>query len=132
MELFRADELDTEVMPVLSYISMTVPGMGRGPHEHADQADLFCFAGPSDFRLYLWDKRKGSPTFGNSQQLVFGETDPAAVIVPCGVVHGYKNVGERDGLVVNCPNRLFKGKGKTGPVDETRYEEDDDSPFHMD
>ncbi len=132
MELFREDELDAEVMPVMSYISMTVPGVARGPHEHADQADLFCFAGPSDFRLYLWDNRKGSPTYGNTQKLIAGESDPMAIVVPAGVVHGYKNIGKRDGLVVNCPNRLFKGTGKTEPVDEKRYEDDADSPFHMD
>jgi len=48
----------------MSYISQTEPGIIRGPHEHKDQADLFCFIGPSTFRLYLWDARKGSPTFG--------------------------------------------------------------------
>ena len=37
--------------------------------------------------------------------------NPRAVIVPKGVVHGYKNVGDIDGMVVNCPNRLY-GSGK--------------------
>ena len=53
-ELFRADELDKEFYPLMSYISMTRAGVTRGPHEHVDQADIFLFLGPSTFRVYLW------------------------------------------------------------------------------
>jgi len=35
-ELFRSDELDASVMPVMAYLSMTQPGVARGPHEHLD------------------------------------------------------------------------------------------------
>jgi dTDP-4-dehydrorhamnose 3,5-epimerase len=54
MELFRSDIIAEEFLPAMSYISQTEPGIARGPHEHKDQADLFCFVGPSTFRLYLW------------------------------------------------------------------------------
>jgi dTDP-4-dehydrorhamnose 3,5-epimerase-like enzyme len=40
-ELFRHDELAPEFFPVMAYISSTLPGVTRGPHEHVDQADLF-------------------------------------------------------------------------------------------
>jgi dTDP-4-dehydrorhamnose 3,5-epimerase len=50
-ELFRSDELDEEFFPAMSYISATTPGVTRGPHEHWDQADFFCFIGPSNFKL---------------------------------------------------------------------------------
>jgi hypothetical protein len=29
----------------MAYISVTEPNVQRGPHEHVDQADLFCFIG---------------------------------------------------------------------------------------
>lgn len=132
MELFRSDEFGKEYFPAMTYISMTKPGVARGPHEHLDQADYFCFIGPSDFRLYLWDNRKDSPTYMNTMELVAGESYPAAVIVPKNVVHAYKNVGDRDGLVINCPNRLYRGEGKKDPVDEVRHEDDVNSPFRMD
>ena len=45
-ELFRHDEIAEEFYPAMSYISFTKPGYTRGPHEHIDQADLFCFIGP--------------------------------------------------------------------------------------
>ncbi len=132
MELFRSDEVDEAILPAMCYISMTHPDVARGPHEHSGQTDYFCFPGPSTFKVYLWDKRPGSPTSGVRQIVLAGEQTPKIVIVPPGVVHAYKNVGERDGLVVNFPNRLFKGEGKKEPVDETRYEDLENSPYVLD
>lgn len=128
-ELFRKDELDEEFLPAMAYISSTNPGVTRGPHEHWDQADFFCFIGPSDFKLRLWDNRKDSETFGSMMTMVVGETNPAAVLIPAGVVHGYKNVGETDGIVINCPNRLYAGAGRKEEVDEIRHENDGESTF---
>lgn len=128
-ELFRKDELDEEFLPAMAYISSTNPGVTRGPHEHWDQADFFCFIGPSDFKLRLWDNRKHSETFGSMMTMVVGETNPAAVLIPAGVVHGYKNVGEVDGIVINCPNRLYAGAGRKEEVDEIRHENDGESTF---
>jgi len=128
-ELFRKDELEEEFLPAMAYISSTNPGVTRGPHEHWDQADYFCFIGPSNFKLRLWDNRKDSETFGSMMTLVVGETNPAAVLIPAGVVHGYQNVGETDGIVINCPNRLYAGAGRKEEVDEIRHENDGESTF---
>lgn len=131
-ELYRHDELPPELHPVMSYVSMTKAGVTRGPHEHAEQTDMFAFIGPSTFRLYLWDGRKKSPTFGESFRAEFGESNRALVIVPPGVVHAYRNIGEIDGIVFNAPNRLYAGEGRTQPVDEIRHENDPDSPYRID
>jgi dTDP-4-dehydrorhamnose 3,5-epimerase len=130
-ELFRHDEIPAAFHPAMGYLSVTDPGVTRGPHEHVDQADYFCFLGPSDFKLYLWDARPGSSTYGVVQVETFGEGRPMSVIVPAGVVHAYRNVGTVPGLVVNCPNRLYKGHGRKEPVDEIRHEGQPDSPFVM-
>lgn len=132
MELFRNDVIPEEFLPAMSYISQTESGIARGPHEHKDQADLFCFIGPSTFRLYLWDSRKSSPSFGHRMVLDAGEQKPQAVIVPAGVVHAYKNIGPKPGWVINLPNRLFAGKGRKEEVDEIRHESDPNSPFQLD
>ena len=132
MELFRDDEVAEVYHPVMTYVSMTRPGIARGPHEHIDQADYFCFAGPSDFKVYLWDNRPDSPTYKNKLTVVAGESEPMVVIVPKNVVHAYKNVGDIEGFVINCPNRLFKGEGKKEPVDEVRHESDQSSPYRLD
>ena len=131
-ELFRHDELDREFLPAMAYISSTNPGITRGPHEHWDQADYFCFIGPSNFKLRLWDNRKESETFGAVMTMVVGEDDPAAVLIPAGVVHGYQNVGDVDGIVINCPNRLYAGAGRKEEVDEIRHESDGETIFRMD
>lgn len=130
-ELFRGDELDPEYLPAMSYISSTNPGVTRGPHEHWDQADLFCFLGPSNFKLRLWDNRKDSETFLCRSTLIVGEDNPATVLIPAGVVHAYQNVGDVDGIVINCPNRLYRGAGRKEEVDEIRHEDDGDTLYRM-
>jgi dTDP-4-dehydrorhamnose 3,5-epimerase len=128
-ELFLQDELPSALCPVMAYLSVTEAGLTRGPHEHAEQTDCFCFLGPSSFRVYLWDIRPSSPTHGNFETRVAGASSPARLIVPPGVVHAYKNIGAVPGLVFNGPNRLYRGPGKTEVVDEIRHETRTDSPF---
>jgi dTDP-4-dehydrorhamnose 3,5-epimerase len=64
--------------------------------------------------------------------LVAGEATPQSVLIPKGIVHGYRNVGDVDGMVINCPNRLYMGGGKSEPVDEIRHEDDPSTPYRMD
>ena len=130
-ELFRQDELDAEFLPAMAYISSTKAGVTRGPHEHVDQADLFCFMGPSNFKLRMWDNRPESPTYRNRMTLVAGEDDPKAVLIPKGIVHAYRNVGVVEGIVINCPNRLYKGEQRSETIDEIRHEDDPQTPFRM-
>jgi dTDP-4-dehydrorhamnose 3,5-epimerase len=47
-------------------------------------------------------------------------------------VHAYKNIGGRDGLVINCPDRLYAGRGRREPVDEIRWEDDPSGRFALD
>jgi dTDP-4-dehydrorhamnose 3,5-epimerase len=131
-ELFRHDELTEEFHPAMAYISATLPGVTRGPHEHVDQADFFCFIGPSNFELRMWDNREASATYRHMMTLTVGEDNPQAVLVPKGVVHAYRNVGPVPGIVVNCPNRLYKGQERRESVDEIRHEDDPETIFRMD
>ncbi len=125
-ELYRSDALG-EYRPEMGYVSVTYPGVVRGPHEHREQTDYFCFLGT--FSLYLWDNRKNSSTYGKKK--VIENVDRLVVIVPPGVVHAYKNTGETVGMVLNFPDRLYAGWGKKEKVDEVRYEQDTDSPFKV-
>lgn len=130
-ELFRRDELPVGFLPEMTYLSVSLPGIVRGPHEHAHQTDLFCFVGPSIFRLYLWDNRPGAPHFRRRVASDFGEQNPMAVLVPPGVVHAYENIGDQPGLVFNAPDRLYGGEHRNEPVDEIRWESDPGSPFRI-
>lgn len=134
-ELYRNDETDPK--PVMAYVSSTKLGVIRGPHEHRSQADRFCFLGPAAFVLHLWDNRPSSPTYNNYLKLTI--TSPMAITIPPGVVHGYKNIGSRylintddqSGLIINLPDRLYKGESKAQEVDEIRHESDPNSPFKI-
>jgi dTDP-4-dehydrorhamnose 3,5-epimerase len=132
VELFRQDELAKESWPVMTYVSQTLPGVTRGPHEHWDQTDGFAFIGPSDFKLFLWDIRPRSATYGRRTVAVVGASNPAAVWIPPGVVHAYRNIGDIPGLVFNGPNRLYAGWAKQEPVDEIRHEDAEPGRFAMD
>lgn len=129
-EIFRGDELNFS--PLMSYVSLTKPGVKRGPHEHVYQSDCFVFLGPGSFRLYLWDRRETSATFGEALELEVGENNPSLVIVPPGVVHGYKCISDIPALSLNLPDKLYKGKGKKEEIDEIRWEIDPESPYKID
>ena len=132
METFRDDTLPQGLRPAMSYISMTEPGVARGPHEHRAQTDIFAFPGPGTFRIVLWDNRDASPTRGTKMTLVGGVDDPIALIVPPGVVHAYRNTSRAErGMVLNYPDALYAGWGRKDPVDEIRHEVDGD-PFFTD
>ncbi len=131
-EVFRNDELSENDIPAMGYISLTFPGISRGPHEHVDQSDLFGFIGPSNFKIYMWDNRKASPTFMNKMVVFAGEDAAKSVIIPPGVVHAYRNAGDKTGMVLNFANRLYAGKNKKEAVDEIRHEHDPNSIFKLD
>jgi len=125
-ELYRTDEAG-EYRAAMAYLSVTNPGLTRGPHEHKDQTDYFCFMGT--FTLSLWDNRKESATYG--KKMVVENADRMIVVVPPGVVHAYRNSGKDEGIVLNFPDRLYAGWGKKEKVDEVRYENDAESPFKI-
>lgn len=127
IEVYREDQLDRADRPRMTYVSETLPGMMRGPHEHRDQTDRFAIVGPGNFLVWLWDNRLGGPTQGRMMRVVAGADRPRIIVVPPGVVHAYRNVGDRPGLIINCPDRLYAGSGRNEPVDEIRYEDRDDA-----
>jgi len=131
MELLREDDVPKEFFPAMAYVSSSEPGIIRGPHEHKEQADFFCFVGPSTFKISLWDNRKTSKTFGNRMMLEAGESAPRSVVIPAGVVHAYKNIGSSVGWVLNFPNRLYGGNNRKEPVDEIRHENDSHTIFEL-
>jgi dTDP-4-dehydrorhamnose 3,5-epimerase len=132
IETFRVDNLPEGLRPMMSYVSYTKPGIARGPHEHLKQADIFCFIGPGNFKIKLWDNRRESKTYENYMEVIGGEDNPIRVIVPPGVVHGYKNISEElDGMVINYPDKLYRGRDRKEEIDEIRHEEKEDN-FYLD
>lgn len=129
IETFRADELPEGFKPAMGYISLTHAGVARGPHEHKYQTDGFVFLS-GHFKLYLWENRQGREK--TKVVIEVGEDNPVFVTVPPGVVHAYKNVGDKEAFVLNFPDKLYAGWGKQEPIDEIRHEDDIKSEFKLD
>lgn len=125
LELFRSDLLDN--VPVMGYLSYTLPGVARGPHEHRYQTDIFVFV-DGLVQLKLWDNRPTTRTKSNLTLMV-GKDSPVRVIIPPGIVHGYRNLGISPVLILNFPDKLYKGPGKKEEIDEIRYEDNMNTPF---
>jgi len=133
IEIFRKDNLPDILLPVMSLVSYTKPGIVRGPNEHSKQNDIFCFFGPGDFKIKLWDNRKESKTYGNYMEFFAGKENQIVFTVPFGVVHGYKNISQsEDGMVISYADKLYKGWDKKEPVDKIRYDTGEPSPFNID
>lgn len=120
IELYRDDELPEGFAPTMGYVSLTHPGVARGPHEHRDQSDGFVFLSGT-FEVTLWENRPGHERV--KQVIVAGDANPLFMVVPPGVVHAYRNIGAEAATVLNFPDKLYGGWGKQEAVDEIRHEE---------
>ncbi|MBI4906412.1 MAG: dTDP-4-dehydrorhamnose 3,5-epimerase family protein [Acidobacteria bacterium] len=103
----------TQVSAALSY-----PGTIKAFHHHQHQTDFWVPA-QGMFQVALVDLRKGSPTHGRRNTIYVGELRPWQIIIPPGVGHGYKVVGERAGMLIYVTNRKYN------PKDEGRIAYDD-------
>jgi dTDP-4-dehydrorhamnose 3,5-epimerase len=105
----------TQVSAALSY-----PGTIKAFHFHQHQTDLWVPASGM-LQVALVDLRPDSPTFGVRNTLYVGSLKPWQLLIPPGVGHGYKVIGEGPGILVYVTNRLYN------PRDEGRIPHDDPS-----
>ena len=98
----------TQVSAALSY-----PGTIKAFHFHKHQTDLWVPAAGM-FQVALVDLRPASPTFGRKNTVYAGALKPWQILIPPGVGHGYKIIGETAGILVYVTNRLYN------PQDEGR------------
>lgn len=124
MECLRKDE--DKFNPAMIYTSFTKAGEIRGPHEHKKQTDYFIFAGPGNAEFFIWEKQF---EYVQNNSFLVGEDNPVAIIVPPGVVHGYKAI--TDTYIINLPDKLYKGFHKKKEVDEIRWENKINSPYEI-
>jgi len=105
MEILRADAPEFQCFGQV-YVTVALPGVVKAWHCHEKQTDhLAVVAGEA--RIALYDGRDGSSTYGNGVDVVAGENNPALVVVPSGVYHGFKPTGDSPAHVVNVPTELY-------------------------
>ena len=83
------------------YFSMVYPGVVKGWHLHKRMTLNYAVVAGS-IKLALYDDRAGSPTAGETQEIVMGTGNYVLVTVPPGVWNGFKGVGTDSAIVANC------------------------------
>jgi dTDP-4-dehydrorhamnose 3,5-epimerase len=94
------------------------PGAIKAFHQHLRQTD--CFAPVmGSYQIALVDLRKGSRTFGLRNTIYAGVLRPWQILIPRGIGHGYKILGNEPGLLVYATDHFYD------PSDEGRIPYDD-------
>lgn len=79
--------------------SMSYPGVIKAFHYHEKQDDLWFF--PSgNAQVVLYDLREGSPTKGETDVYYMGEENPIMLLIPKGVAHGYRVLGNKPATII--------------------------------
>ncbi len=86
-ELFRV-EWDTGVMPIQWNAVRSEAGVLRGVHVHLKHQDYLTVP-YGRASVGLRDLRRGSPTEGLSVLVELNGDEPASLVIPCGVAHGF-------------------------------------------
>ena len=89
-----------------TYITIAFPNVVKAWHVHKIQTDnMICISGNG--KLVLRDNRKESPTYTKLMEIFFGEKNPLLVTIPPNIWHGFKAIGQKKIIVINCPTELF-------------------------
>ena len=98
----------TQVSAALSY-----PDTIKAFHYHMHQTDLWVPA-KGMFQVALADLREGSASFGARNTFYVGSLRPWQLLIPPGVAHGYKVIGNDAAMLIYITNKHYN------PVDEGR------------
>jgi dTDP-4-dehydrorhamnose 3,5-epimerase len=94
---------------VYAYFVSVRLGQVRGWVVHRLQDDrLFIIRGT--FRVALFDDRSESPTYGMLNVFVMSDRNRGLLIIPKGVFHALKNIGNDDAHFMNLPTRPYDHK----------------------
>jgi dTDP-4-dehydrorhamnose 3,5-epimerase len=58
-------------------------------------------------KVVLYDNRKDSSTFGEINEFFMGEHNPILLHIPNNVIHGFKCISDKEGIIINCPTELY-------------------------
>jgi dTDP-4-dehydrorhamnose 3,5-epimerase len=98
--------------------ALNFPGAIKAFHYHLHQTDCWTPV-RGMLQVALADLRVGSPTFGARNTMYAGALKPWQILIPPGVAHGYKVIGNEDALLVYLTDRFYN------PQDEGRIAWDD-------
>ncbi|KOP82292.1 dTDP-4-dehydrorhamnose 3,5-epimerase family protein [Cytobacillus solani] len=121
-ELVRDDEPDLLSRFGQASWSMSYPGVIKAFHYHEKQDDLWFF--PSgNAQVVLHDLRDSSSTKGKTDVYYLGEENPIMLLIPKGIAHGYRVLGEKPATIIYFTTKSYDSKNP----DEKRIEWNDPS-----
>lgn len=85
------------------YFSKAYPAVIKGWHLHTKMNLNYCVV-EGMVKLVLYDDRKKSKTYKEIQEIFMGEDNYCLVQIPHGVVNGYKTIGVKPSILLNCPD----------------------------
>ncbi len=89
-----------------AYFTTAYPGVVKAWHFHKLQEDyFFCIKGM--VKLVLYDARKESPTFKMLNEFFIGEHNPALIVIPSHVYHGFKVISVEEAIMINVPTKAY-------------------------
>jgi dTDP-4-dehydrorhamnose 3,5-epimerase len=119
MEILRDDE---DLLKRFGQASMSksYPGVIKAFHYHERQDDIWFFP-VGNAQVVLYDLREDSSTKGETNVFYMGEDNPLVVVIPKGVAHGYRVLGNQPACIVYFTTESYDPKNP----DEKRLEWND-------
>ncbi len=122
LEIARLGQGLVAGFPPTSQVSaaLNYPGIIKAFHFHRFQTDYWVPAAGL-LQVALVDLRRGSKTYAAKNTLYLGNLRPWQLLIPPGVAHGYKVIGDQPSVLVYITNRTYD------PKDEGRIAHNDSS-----
>ena len=109
-EAFRTDWGLTDIPIVQINVTATFAGKIRAWGIHRFAIDRL-FAATGSLCIVCYDARRESSTFRRINEFFFGGRNPGLVLIPPGVYHGWKNIGDDEAVIVSLPSQLYDHDG---------------------
>lgn len=119
MEILRDDDNMLSKFGQTS-MSLAYPGVIKAFHWHKEQDDVWFFSSGMA-QIVLYDLRPFSSTYKQTQVIFAGEQNHCLVLIPKGVAHGYKVIGDKPAVLFYHTTNSYN---KNNP-DEERISFDD-------
>lgn len=90
-------------------MSKSYPGVIKAFHYHEKQDDIWFFP-VGNAEVVLYDRREESSTKGEINVFYLGEDNPEVLLIPSGVVHGYRVLGNKSACIVYFTTNSYNQK----------------------
>jgi len=107
-------ERDGMVVPHHVYQSATDYGVVKCWHLHEIHTDQFTVT-RGKLQVVCADIREDSPTYGHVNSFIIGTQCPALLLIPPGIMHGWKALAHPETIVVNLQTHPYD------PADEFKF-----------